>query len=102
LKNLKLYTYNQKVVYDKCKEHANGHSLSEYDWNSGIKKMLLDSVIKSSLLESVIDSIIEREETFEYNSHRLSRSELYVRVAYICEKYTMKSTLPIEGELLSH
>jgi len=27
------------------------------------------------LLESVIESIIEREETFEYNSHRLSRSD---------------------------
>jgi len=64
-------TYNQKVIYDKRKEHA---SLSKYDWNSGKNKTLLDSAIKSSLLESVIESI-EREETFEYNSHKLSRSE---------------------------
>jgi len=67
--------YNQKVVYDKHKEHANGKSLSEFDWNSGKKKTLLDSAIKFSFLESFIESIIEREETFEYNSHRLSRSE---------------------------
>jgi len=41
-----------------------------------VKKTLLDSAIKSSFLESVTESIIiEREETFEYNSHRLSRSE---------------------------
>jgi len=36
-----------------------------------VKKTLLDSAIKFSFLES----FIEREETFEYNSHRLSRSE---------------------------
>jgi len=41
------------------------------------------------------------QETFKYNSHRLSCSEWYERVGYICEKYTMKSTLPIEGELCS-
>jgi len=64
-----------KVVYDKSKEHANGNSLSECDWNSGKNKTLLDSAIKSSLIESVIESIIEREETFKYNSHRLSRGE---------------------------
>jgi len=64
-----------KVVYDKRKEHANSNSLSECDWNSGKNKTLLDSAIKSSLLESVIESIMEREETFEYNSHRLSRSK---------------------------
>jgi len=40
-----------------------------------VKKTLLDSVIKSRILESVIELIIEREETFKYNSHRLSRSE---------------------------
>jgi len=28
----------QKVVYDKRKEHANGDSLNEYDWNSGEKR----------------------------------------------------------------
>jgi len=49
--------------------------LSEYDWNLGKKKTLLDSAIKSSLLESVVELIIECEETFEYNSYRLSRSE---------------------------
>jgi len=32
--------YNQEVVYDKRKEHANGDSLSEYDWNSGKKYAL--------------------------------------------------------------
>jgi len=31
---------NQEVVYDKRKEHANGNSLSEYDWNSGKKDAL--------------------------------------------------------------
>jgi len=51
------------------KEHANSDSLSEYDWNSGKNKTLLDSAIKSSLLESVIESIIECEETLEYNSY---------------------------------
>jgi len=51
------------------------NSLSEYDWNSDKNKTLLNSAIKSRLLESVIESIIEREETFEYNSHRLSRNE---------------------------
>jgi len=62
-----------------------------------VKKTLLDSSINFSFLESVIESIIEREETFGYNSH--SRSEKLhapIRVAYICEKYTMKSTLPSE------
>jgi len=54
-----------KVVYDKRKEFANGNSLSEYDWNLG-KKTLLDTTMKYSFLESVIESIIEREETFEY------------------------------------
>jgi len=36
---------------------------------SGKKDALLDSSIKSSYLESIIELIIEREETFEYNSH---------------------------------
>jgi len=33
---------NQEVVEDKRKEHANGNSLSEYDydWNSGKKDAL--------------------------------------------------------------
>jgi len=35
-----------------------------------VKKTLLDLSISYSFLESVIESIIEREETFEYNSHR--------------------------------
>jgi len=48
--------------------------LSENYWNSG-KKKHFDSAIKSCFLESVIESIIERKETFEYNSDRLSRSE---------------------------
>jgi len=45
-----------KVVYDrpKRKEHANGNSLSECDWNSGKNKTLIGSAIKFSLLESVI------------------------------------------------
>jgi len=30
---------------------------------------------RTSFLESVIESIIESDETFEYNSHTLSRSE---------------------------
>jgi len=66
-----------KVFYDKPKrkEHANGNSLSECNWNSGKNKTLLESAIKSSLPESVIESIIEREKTFKYNSHKLSRSE---------------------------
>jgi len=38
-----------------------------------VRKTPLDSGIKSSFLESVIELIIEHEETFEYNSHRLSR-----------------------------
>jgi len=66
--------YNHEVIYDKLKKHVNGNSLSKYDWNLG-KKMLLDSAIKSCFLESAIVSIIEHEDTFEYNSHRLSRSE---------------------------
>jgi len=49
-----------KVIYDTRKEHANGNSFSEYDWNSG-KTTLLDSAIKSSFLESVLESIIKRE-----------------------------------------
>jgi len=51
----------------------NGNSVIEYDWNSG-EKTLLDSAIKSSFLESITETIIEQQETFEYNSHRLSRS----------------------------
>jgi len=62
-----LKCYNQNVVYDKPKEHANGNSLSEYDGNLGKKDALIFSD-KSSFLESIIESIIEREETFEYNS----------------------------------
>jgi len=50
------------------KEHANGNSLSEYDWNSGKKDAL--RFIDYSFLESIIESVIEREETFEYYSHR--------------------------------
>jgi len=38
-----------------------------------VKKTLLDSVIKPSFLESVLESIIKREETFEYNSYGMSR-----------------------------
>jgi len=38
MENVKILKgYNQKVVYDNCKEPANGNSLSEYDWNSGKK-----------------------------------------------------------------
>jgi len=54
---------------------------------------------KSSLFESVMESIIEREETFEYSLILICWVVGVVRVAYICEKYTIKSTLPIEGEL---
>jgi len=63
-----------------------------------VKKTLLDSSIKSSFFESVKESIIEQEETFEYNSHWYSRSEKLsaLRVAYISEKYIMKSTLHSE------
>jgi len=59
-----------------------------------VKNTLLDSAIKSSFLESIIESIFEREETFKYDSYRLSRSEK-LRVANICAQYTMKSPLPI-------
>jgi len=62
-----------------------------------VKKDALEFSEKSSYLESVIESIIEREETFKYNSHRLSRSEK-LRVANICVKYTMKSILPSEED----
>jgi len=46
--------------------------------------------------------MIEREETFEYNSYRLSRNEKNcTRSRYICEKYSMKSTLPSEEDFRS-
>jgi len=46
-----------KVVYDRPmrKQHANGNSLSECEWNAGKNKTLLDSAIKSRLLESVME-----------------------------------------------
>jgi len=58
-----------------------------------VKKTLLDSAMKSSFLVSVVELIIECEETFEYNSHSLSRSEQCVRV-----KNTMKSTIYLVKE----
>jgi len=56
-----------------------------------VNKTLLVSATKSSFLGSIIciESIIEREETFEYSC-------VEVNNMFICEKYTMKSTQPSE------
>jgi len=58
-----------------------------------VKKTLLDSAIKSSFLESVVESIMEREETFEYNSYRLSCSEKLTRSEHLLKiHYEVNST----------
>jgi len=88
-----LKQYNQEVVYDIK------HTVTAWVNMIGIrvKKDALGFSNKSNLVSLNPESIFEREETFEYDSHRLSRSEK-LRVANICEKYTMKSTLLSEED----
>jgi len=45
-----------------------------------------------------MESIIERVETFEYNSHWLSHSEKLYAYSLHLWKYTMKSPLPSEED----